>query len=365
MAEEFDSDQEKTEEPSANRVEEFRKRGEVASSKELTSVLVLSASILTLVLGIVYIYEVMSEFVEWSYRLDISTAFTEKSFRTIVYKTAITGLKCVAPVAIATLVVGVLANLAQVGFLFSPEVLEFKPERINPIQGLKKLFSMRSLVEAIKGFFKFLFILSIVYFFMKDDLSTYRGFFHVGFVQGVLHARWILTELAFAIILGLFVVAIGDFAYQKISYRKRLMMTKEQVKKESKEKEGNPEIKQRIRAIQRDIATKRMMSDVKKADVIITNPTHLSVALRYDKETMISPEVIAKGADSLAMRIRKVAKKNDIPIVENVPLARVMYKTVKIGQAVPSNLYKAVAEVLAFVYKLKKKKKALGSGVDV
>ncbi len=166
----------------------------------------------------------------------------------------------------------------------------------------------------------------------------------------------------FAILAGLAIIAAADFAYQKFSYKKKLMMTKEQAKKESKEQDGNPEIKQRIRSIQREMSQKRMMADVPKADVIITNPTHISIALKYDKATMVAPEVIAKGADAVAMKIREIAKESDIPIVENVPLARAMYKTVKIGDGVPRNLYKAVAEVLAFVYKLKRKRKAVASG---
>ena len=355
MAEEFESEQEKTEDPSSNRIEEFRRHGEVASSKELVSVLVLSSAILTIILGIVYISETMSEFVKWLYNLDIETAFTEKSFRTIVYKTVMTSLKCFAPVAVVTFAVGVFANVIQIGFLFSPDVLQFKLERIDPIRGVKKLFSIRSFVEALKGLAKFLFILTIVYFFIRNDLTTYQGFLNVGFAEGVFHARWLIAELAFAIILGLLVIAIGDFSYQKISYRNKLMMTKEQVKKESREKEGNPEIKQRIKAIQREMATKRMMDDVKTSDVVVTNPIHISVALKYDHETMSSPKVVAKGADNLAMRIRKVAKAHDVPMVENVSLARVMYKTIKIGQFVPRNLYQAVSQVLSYVYKLKGK----------
>ena len=155
-------------------------------------------------------------------------------------------------------------------------------------------------------------------------------------------------------------IAIADFGYQKFSYKKKLMMTKEEEKKESKEQDGNPEVKQRIRTIQREMSQNRMMQDVPTADVIITNPTHISIVLKYDSETMISPTIIGKGADNLAMKIREVAKEHDIPIVENVPLARALYKTVKVGEPVPRTLYKAAAEVLAFVYKLKRRKKALG-----
>lgn len=362
MADEQDSDAEKTEDPSAHRIEEFRKRGEVASSKELTSVLVLGASAMTLTLSLVYIYEVMQGLMEYLYSLDISVAYTQKVSKEVIQKTLFAALKCAAPVCLVALCVGVIANVAQIGFLFSTEVLELKPERINPISGIKRLFSMKSLVEAIKGVFKFIFVMSIVYYFIKDDLNSFQGFLHLDFAQSFLHGKWIVTKLVFAILAGLAIIAAGDFAYQKMSYKKKLMMTKEQAKKESKEQDGNPEIKQRIRSIQREMSQKRMMADVPKADVIITNPTHISIALKYDTATMVAPEVIAKGADAVAMKIREIAKDSDIPIVENVPLARAMYKTVKIGDGVPRNLYKAVAEVLAFVYKLKRKRKAVASG---
>ena len=217
-------------------------------------------------------------------------------------------------------------------------------------------------MEATKGFLKFLFILSIVYFFLRHDIATYRNFLHVEFAQSFFEIRWVLGKLAFTMILGLSVIALGDLAYQKMTYRKKIMMTKEELKKENKEKEGSPEIKQRMRTIQRSLAQRRMMNEVKKADVIVTNPTHVSIALKYDKDKMIAPEMIAKGADHLALRIRKMACENGIPIVENIPLARKMYKTMKVGQGVPRDLYRAVAEILVFVYKLKRKNKALSNG---
>jgi flagellar biosynthetic protein FlhB len=355
-----ESDQEKTEEPSAHRIEESRRKGEVASSKELSSVLVLSACLMTLGLSMVFIYEEMDSFVRWLAHLDVATAFTEKSLKTIAHKTAKTALICAAPVSIVALCMGIIANVSQVGFLFATEVLEWKPERIDPIKGIKKLFSARAAVEALKGIFKFIIVMVIVYAFLKDEINTYIGFFHMDFFQSFLHGKNILIKLGFSIIGGLLLVAVGDFAYQKHSHKKKMMMTKEEAKRESKEQDGNPEVKQRIRSIQREMASKRMMADIPTADAIITNPTHISIVLKYDSETMISPTIIGKGQDHLAMRIREIAKEHDIPIVENVPLARALYKSVKVGEGVPRTLYKAVAEVLAFVYKLKRQKKAMG-----
>lgn len=351
---------EKTEEPSSHRIEEFRKRGEVSSSKELTSLLVLSACILTLSLSIVYIYETLGNFMEWLYSLNYEEIYQPKKFQSLVENSAVVAGKCVGPILLVSFCVGTLSTIMQVGLLFAPDVLNLKFERINPINGVKRLFSLRSLVEALKGFFKFLFIISIVYLFLKDDIQTYTGFYNIDLISSFLYSKAVLVKLSLSVILGLLFVAGGDFAYQKISYRNKLRQTKEQAKKEAKEKEGNPEIKQRIKTIQREMSQKRMMADIPNADVIVTNPTHISVAIKYDVETMISPVVIAKGADNLALKIRELGKKHDIPLVENIGLARTLYKTVSIGSSVPRSMYRAIAEVLAFVYKIGKRKKALG-----
>lgn len=358
MAEETDSG-EKTEEPSQHRIEEFRSKGDVASSRELNSVLVLAACLLALSLSLVYIYEEMTAYIEWLYTLDIASAFTQKSLNTITTRTFMVALKCAAPVMFTALCVGVISQVSQIGILYSPEILEFNPDRINPLNGFKRLFSTQSLFETVKGIFKFAVILVVVYAFLKDDLARYNGFMHLEIYQSFVYGKTLLLKLCFSIILALGVVAVLDFAYQKWSYLQKLKQTKQELKQESKEQDGNPEIKQRIRQIQREMSRKRIIKDVKKADVIITNPTHISIVLKYDAENMVSPTIIGKGQDHMALKIREIAKQYDIPIVENVALARTLYKTVKVGAPVPRNLYKAVAEVLAFVYKLKKKKKAL------
>jgi len=357
VAEENDNQDDKTEEPSQHRIDQFRNRGEVASSKELTSVLLLSACILVSILSLTFVYETLSQFIQWIFTLDVEKIFTEKGFKRLVEYTAMTGLKCSAPILFMALLISVISNLIQFGPLWASEVLQLKPERINPIQGFKKIFSMRSIVEAIKGLLKFSIIIGIVYFFMKDHLNMLNGFLQNEFVSSFVEGKGIIAKLCFYIILGMVVVALLDFGYQKYAYNKKIRQTKEEAKREQKEQDGNPEVKQRIRSIQREAANRRMIQDVPEADVIVTNPTHFSVALKYDPTTMISPEVVAKGADFMALKIREVAKENNIPMVENVPLARTLYKTVKVRQVVPRDLYKAVAEVLAFVYKLKKKRK--------
>jgi flagellar biosynthetic protein FlhB len=306
-----------------------------------------------------YVYEEFSEYLSWLLRLDFQRVYEKKEFIEVIEKTAWLSLKCVAPVFGASLCLGFLSQFAQIGFLYSPDVLTAKLERINPINGFQRLFSKKSLIEALKGIFKFSVVLAITYMVMKDNLDLFTGFMHAEVGAGLVFGKTLIIKLGYSVLLGLAVIALGDFAWEKWSYRQKMMMTKQEAKDEHKEKDGNPEIKQKIRAIQRQMATKRMMDGVKKADVIVTNPTHISVALKYDGQNMVAPEVMAKGADHLALRIREIAKEHDIPIVENVLLARTLYKTVKVGHGVPRNLYRAVAEVLAFVYKLKRKKKAL------
>jgi flagellar biosynthesis protein FlhB len=357
MADSNENDDEKTEEPSQYRIEESRKKGDVASSKELTSVLLLSGSLLTIILSGVYVFEIFTEYIDWLYRQDFQNIYTKEKFVDIISQSAWALVKCVAPSFAASLSLGFLAQFMQIGFLFSPEILNMDIERINPIKGFGRLFSKKAMVEAVKGIFKFTVVISITYMVMRDNIGSFLGFLHSDALQSLSFGKYLMAKLGFSILLGLGLVALADFAWEKWSYRKKMMMTKQEAKEESKEKDGNPEVKNKIRQIQRQMAQKRMMDDVKKADVIVTNPTHISVALKYDGETMVAPALVAKGADHLALRIREIAKENDIPIVENIMLARTLYKTVKVGQGVPRSLYKAVAEILAFVFKLRKKQK--------
>jgi flagellar biosynthetic protein FlhB len=354
-----ENDDEKTEEPSQYRMDEARKKGDVAQSKELSSVLLLSGSLLTLIVCGVFIYETFTEYIDWMYIQDFRNIYTKEKFHDVITHTAWTLMKCVGPSFGASLCLGVLSQFIQVGFLYSPDILTADIERINPMKGFGRLISKKAIVEAIKGVFKFAVVILITYSVMKNNIGSFLGFLHSEAGASLAFGKYLMVKLGFSILLGLGVVALADFGWEKWSYRQKMMMTKQEAKEEAKEKDGNPEVKNKIRQIQRQMAQKRMMDDVKKADVIVTNPTHISVALKYDGETMVAPSVTAKGADHLALRIREIAKENDIPIVENIMLARTLYKTVKVGHGVPRTLYKAVAEILSFTYKLKRKAKAL------
>jgi len=351
---------EKTEEPSQHKLDEARKKGDVASSKELNSVLILTGTFCVLILSSLYMFEVISEFIEWIYGLDMTKAYTGVLAKRVLTESFIMMGKCVAPVFFTSMSLGIVAQVSQVGILYAPDVLQLKFDRINPQSGLKKIFSKKSIVEVFKGLFKFSIVMGITYYIISDNLLSFNGFLHTDAAQAFSYGKMFALKLSLSIMVGLVLVAALDFAWEKYSYKEKHRMTKQQVKEENKEREGSPEVKQRIRTIQREMANKRMMNDIKTADVVVTNPTHISIVIRYNQQIMIAPEIIGKGQDHLAMRIREIAKEHDIPIVENVPLARALYKTVKVGEGVPRNLYKAVAEILAFVYKLKRKKKALG-----
>ncbi|MFN8369095.1 MAG: flagellar biosynthesis protein FlhB [Bacteriovoracaceae bacterium] len=359
MAREQEDGQEKTEEPSQYRIDEFRSKGQVAQSKEVSSILILLATFMGLIFSITYIYETLSEYVHWILSINHEQAFLPAVGHTIVVNTLSTLAKCAAPVTLIALVVGIVSNVMQIGFLFAPEAIEWKLDKLNPIAGIQRLFSMKSIIDTVKGIAKFVIVGFITFTIFKTTLPNLGGFFNTEINNSIFHAKDMFIHLIGYILLGLGVVAILDYAWEKYNYNQELRQTKKELKEEMKEREGNPQIKQKIRSLQREFAQKKMMKEVKKADVIITNPTHFSVAIKYDVKTMVAPKVVAKGQDLIALRIRELAKQNNIPMVENVPLARTLYSTIKVGESIPRTLYKAVAEVLAFVYKLNKKKKAL------
>lgn len=243
----------------------------------------------------------------------------------------------------------------QFGFLFTWAPLEPELDRINPLNGFQRIFSLSSLLEGLKSVIKLSAVVGVTFMMLKSELLGSSSM--SGMESGAFMAYMGSTafRLVGGVCVGLFVVAALDFAHQKYRYRQSLMMSKQEVKQEQKQREGDPLLKARIRSLQREMARKRMMQDVPKADVIVTNPTHIAVALKYDAEKMAAPKVVAKGADLVAQRIKEVARKNGIPLVENVPLARALHKSVKVGGTVPRSLYQAVAEVLAYVYRLKGK----------
>ncbi len=357
MADEEKDPAEKTEDPSQYRIDEFRRKGQIASSKELTSVLMLAGIFFCLILSSAFMFDVIKDYFDWLYKFEISKVFERETILVIFKESIYTLLKMVAPIFVTSLCLGYITTVMQFGFLFSTEVLKWDLKKVDPISGVKRVFSKKMIFETFKGLLKFAIVIMLTYIVVKPLLKGFIGFLDSDLSVALDFTKSLFVKLVFTLLIGLLIMAIMDFAWEKYQYSIKLKMTKEEVKKEQKDKDGNPEIKQRIRTIQREMARKRMMNEVKEADVIVTNPTHISVAIKYDRENMHAPMVVAKGADHLALKIRELAKENKVPLVENVPLARAIYGTVKLGDFVPRNLYKAVAEILAYVYRKKLKKR--------
>ncbi|MCG8685612.1 MAG: flagellar biosynthesis protein FlhB, partial [Desulfobacterales bacterium] len=257
------------------------------------------------------------------------------------------------PVFAAVYVVALISNVAQVGFAISWKAIEPKMSKLNPINGFKQKFSSRAVVEFVKSLVKVGVISLVCYLVTKGTLSQIVKLYDNSVAQILLflliESFWIFIKVCLVMI----VVALLDYAYQKWKFLDEQKMTKKEVKDERKQTEGDPAVKSRIRQLQMEAARKRMMAEVPEADVVVTNPTRLAVALKYDNTKMDAPMVVAKGAGSIAANIRRIARENDVPLVEDKPLARNLYRLVDIGQEVPLEYYKAVAELLAYVYRLK------------
>ncbi len=257
------------------------------------------------------------------------------------------------PIGLAGFLLGILGSFGQIGSIFSFDPIQPDINKINPLEGAKRLFSMKHAMESLRTLLKAAVAIFVCYGLIKKQVLFSNNWMGTE-PQSLLGAYGDAAKVIFLSLIGILAVfAVADYFMQKHEHNKGLRLTKQEAKQEHREREGDPAIKARIRAIQRDMARKRMMNAVKKADVIITNPTHIAVAIVYDRENMAAPKVVAKGADFIAQRIKKIAAESGVPLVENVPLARTLYKTVKVGQYIPRALYQAIAEVLAYVYRLK------------
>lgn len=353
MAEE--NDQEKTEDPTPQRREDFRRRGQIAQSKEISAVLILLASLIAIwALSRFFLIQMYEVFTRSFSDFVVMSARQEDWFAALQFAGTKAAL-IILPLGALLWLIGVASSLVQVGFVSSEEALKFDLNRLNPVSGFQKIFSMRSLVEGIKSIFKVLIVSTIVYLVLSAEIYQIPNLMHFNVEQLFAYLGVITLKLVGGVVAFMGVLAAADYFFQWWELEKKMRMTKQEVKEEIKSREGDPMIRARIRKIQREMSQRRMMEDVKKADVIITNPTHIAVAIRYSAN-MVAPQVIAKGADSVAEKIKEVAREHKIPIMENKPLARTIFKTLKIGQAIPRELYTAVAEVLSYIYRLKNKR---------
>lgn len=352
---------EKTEEPTAKKKSDTRKDGKVPKSKELSSGVELIALFLILKFWVGHMGEnFMKLFSEIYEKMPAYTTYWNGRIVKEDYKVLINGvylelLKQLLPFFVVGLVIAIGINMLQFRFQISTKPLKPKFSKLNPISGAKRLFSKDKIIELLKSIAKVILIMAIVYSTIKDDWVYLFQFYGMPLNQAIELIGSIVINMGLKISLVFMVVAFADLFYQRRKFNNDIKMTKQEVKDEYKNAEGDPQIKGKIRAKMREASQRRMMQDVPKADVVITNPTHYAVAIRYDAATGSAPVVLAKGADYVAQKIKEIAKENHVEIVENKPLARMLYANVDIGQEVPPELYQSVAEVLAMVYKMQGK----------
>ena len=356
-------DQERTEQATPKRREEARKRGQVARSMELTSAaMILGSAMALFLMGPMAIVRSREQIVHtWT---GLSTApMTQQGFLFLMQASIGTTLAIVLPIALFLSGVGILSYLLQQGFLWAPDQLLPDVARINPIEGFKRIFSVRALVNLVKTLIKFSLLAAITYWVIRGQMPSVVTSLQVEPQQmlglsGGLMGRLIIWSGTLIAVLGFI-----DYAFEHWEHERRLRMSRQELREEFKQTEGDPLLRARIRTIQRDMARKRMMAEVPKADVVVVNPLSLAVALLYRKDEMEAPKVVAKGAGFIAQRIREVAGEHHVPLVENKPVARALYRAVKVGGQVPSKFYRVVAEILAYVYRMRTKPAVGGEGL--
>jgi flagellar biosynthetic protein FlhB len=342
--------QERTEPATPKRREDARRKGQVAKSRELPAAAgILAGALFFLVGGGAMIGgagDQMHDLLAGVVRADL----TPRELSGVLLSAARGAITLLLPLMMVMLVMGVAVNVLQTGPVASLHPLAPKWSRISPAAGVKRIFSAATLVELIKSVIKLLTVGTAAWWVLKGEAPRLPALAGADLHVLLPYLGGVSLRVALAAGVALLFLAALDFGFQRFEHEKRLRMTRQEVKREFKETEGDPMVRARVRSIQRETARKRMMADVPKADVVVTNPTHLAVALKYEAEKMAAPRVVAKGAGHVAARIREIARGAGVPVMEDKPLARALYRTVEVGREVPADLYRAVAEVLAFVY---------------
>ena len=352
---------EKTEEPTSKKLQDARKEGQVAKSKEITNAFELLAFFLLIYFWVEYMgtffvgnmYDIYTQIPEYIKMYD--GRIQDQTFNALFIQSMTRVLLILVPFLMIGFMVSFLTNLFQVKWKPTSKPLKPKFSKLNPVNGFKRFFSANSLVELVKAFLKIGVIGYVVYSYLKKNMPPLYQFYDLSLNQGVMQVGVLVVNLGIRISLFYMIIALLDYIYQKVKFKNDMKMTKQEVKDEYKNQEGDPQIKGKQRQRMMEASRRRMMQQLPQADVVITNPTHYAVAIKYDPEVYDAPYVVAKGADYLAQKIRETAKENHIEIVENKPLARMLYANVDVGSVVPPELYQAVAEVLAFVYHLQGK----------
>ncbi len=343
------ADEEKTEQATPKKLREAREKGQVAKSSELAGAIVLLGAILFFYFNFNSMADNIMIMMRHYYSLkpfDLNTANTM-----VLYKNVIgIFIKLLLPFILVLLVLSILANVAQFGFIFTTKPLEFKLDKLNPVNGLKNIFSIKSFGEMIKSIVKIVIVLLVAYMVIKKEILSSPMMISSPIKFSYMYLLSAVWKLFFYLVLLILLLSIIDFFFQRYVYMKNQRMSKFEIKQEMKQMEGDPLIKARVRRLQREMAKRRMMEAVKTATVVITNPTHFAIAIKYEASKSNAPVVIAKGVDSVALKIKAIAVENNVPIVENKALVHAMYRFCSIEKEIPEKFYKAIAEVIAYIW---------------
>lgn len=347
-----DDDGDKSEEPSARKLSQAREKGQTLSSKEVSNFSVLLGA--TLIVGLIgpYLLTDMSRallvLIERPDRIDLSAPGP------VLFETLLNvGLAMAAPLGLLV-VLAAGGVLVQIGWLIAPQAIMPKLEKISPIAGAKRLFSLKSVVELLKGVVKMMLVGFVAYLIVSPEFSRIELMVQMDITELLNETHWVAIKLFVGVLAITGVMAAVDYLYQRYEFMKQMRMSKQEVKDEHKQTEGDPHVKARLRQLRMERARTRMMAEVPNATVVVTNPTHFAVALKYEMDVMAAPRVVAKGMDAVALKIREVATENDVPLVENRPLARALFDNAEIDEEIPEEYFKAVAEVISYVFKMNK-----------
>lgn len=360
MAEDDDSSQEKTEEASARKIEKAREEGQIPRSRDLTTTAVLMLAAIGIYMFAEFMFGKIIGLTRDNFILSRATIYDPNAMIAHLASAIYDGLFSIAPLMIVLLIASILGPIALGGWNFSGKAMEPKLSRMDPLAGLKRMFSVKSLIELLKALGKVLVILGATVWILKFYAQDMFRLVDESIGNAIIHSLEISIFATIALSATTIAIAAIDVPLQIYEYNKKLKMSRQDQKDESKDTDGKPEVKGRIRQLQREMAQRRMMSNVPQADVIITNPEHFSVALKYDPETMDTPLMIAKGGDHTALKIREIAKAHNIEIIQSPVLARAIFYTTEVDQEIPSGLYLAVAQVLAYVFQLRNYRKGKG-----
>ncbi|WP_426417579.1 flagellar biosynthesis protein FlhB [Aestuariirhabdus sp. LZHN29] len=360
MAEQQDSSQDKSEEPTEKRIRDAREEGQVPRSKELTTMLLLLVGTGSLFASAALIGNNIGSVMRFNFTLERKSMFDTSLMIQHLGVSLVEATTSLVPFFIAMMLVSLLSPLALGGWLLSGKAVMPKLSRMDPLKGLKRMFSAKSLIELLKSIAKVAVVATVSIMVLLSKQEDFLGMGKEAIPQAIAHGLSVLGWSVLGMSASLILIALIDIPFQIWDHRKQLMMTKQEVKDEYKNTEGKPEVKGRIRQLQREMAERRMMADVPKADVVITNPTHFAIAIKYDAAKAEAPFVLAKGVEEVAFKIREIANAHDVTIIEAPRLARAIYFTTRISQQIPAGLYVAVAQVLAYVFQLRRYKDGVG-----